>query len=99
HGREAGAFLDGSAKAVSAAVGLRPEELVEQIAMGPMDFDAVEAGLSRRPRRPRIRGDDCFDARPIEALHNRLAMLHDPGGPDPRRGWVEADARAAEGAD
>src|SRR5579859_391550 len=48
---EACAVFDGSAVFVSPNVGARGEELMDQISVGAMDFDAVGAGLDGTPRR------------------------------------------------
>jgi hypothetical protein len=41
-GRESGARLQRTAVAVGAVIGLGPEELVEQVAVGAVDLDGVE---------------------------------------------------------
>ena len=60
---EARAIFKRAAIFVVAAVFERRMELRDQIAMGGMDFDAVEAGRSRAPRRGDMRRDRFADPR------------------------------------
>ena len=77
---EAGAVLDRTAITVVALVGTILEELVDQIAVGGMDLDTVEAGLPRLFGGVDIVSDDALDfvdcqrTRRLKWRHREVAL-------------------------
>ena len=65
--REARAVLDRAAIGIRALVGAVAQELVDQVAVGAVDFDAVEAGALGVVGGVRIVGDDLPRSRPSAA--------------------------------
>ena len=63
--QEAGAVVKAAAVVVGAGVDQRREELVDEIAVGGVDFDEFEAGLEGADRRPAAKAwtmrGDAFD--------------------------------------
>ena len=102
-GREAQPVVDRSAIFVGAEVGAVAQELVDQIAVGAVDLDAVEPGARSRCARPghsRRRSAGCRRASP-RALRRRASCPHRcgrnrarsspktrPAAPPPRSGWT-----------
>ncbi len=95
-GGKAGAGAAVAAPAILAAIGLVPEEGVEQIAMGAVDRDAVEAERHRLAGRARIALGD-FVERGLAARRGKLRLGRDhpridrgltPERP-PKPGWAD----------
>src|SRR5690242_17627662 len=51
---------------VRAEIGLRAQKLLEQVAVSGMNFNAVEAGVHRIPRTPRVLLDQIGKLYPVE---------------------------------
>ena len=87
---EAHAVLERAAVGVGPLVAARREELVDQVAVGAVDLDAVEAAGRRVARAAREVGDQLADLLDLERLR-RLVVVRDrarrPGG-QPRPGAV-----------
>lgn len=78
---KAGAVLDRAAIGVRAFIGAGAQELVDQIAVGSMDLDAVESGFDRGPRGLAVILDDAGDLRRFERLGSEVsAKLPVPSG-------------------
>ena len=70
--KEAVAVLDASPVAVSALVDHRVQELLDQIAIGAVQFDAVEPRLERELRRVRVFAEGLSDQQAADAVRSRL---------------------------
>src|SRR5580704_3955420 len=71
---EARAALDGAAISVGTLVGGRPDKLLEQIAIGAVQFDAVETRRPRVFRRLHIFADCGLDVGLSHFLRRRMRL-------------------------
>ena len=93
--REAGAIFEGAAVLVGAVVGERGEELVEEIAVGGVDFDKVEAGGAGAVGGGYEVGGDLVEAGAVEGGGEGVFVVEAYGGggyglPAAFGGWDEA---------
>ena len=79
--RQAGAAGDRAAVAVFADIGAAAEELVEEVAVGIMDLDAVEPGLLGQAGAADVFGDDARDLFDAQGA-GRDVIGHGLAGPD-----------------
>ena len=70
--KKAGAIFEAAAIGISAAIGERREEFVQQIAVGGVDFNEVEAGGQGVLCRLREGSDDGVDAGLVEGLRDSI---------------------------
>ena len=84
---EADAVLERAAPLVGALVGLRRDELVDQVALGAHDLDAVVAGLLRQPRAARVVADRLCGCPSWTARARREAVDRGATATVPRTGW------------
>src|SRR5690606_40052850 len=69
------ALVEATAVAVGAEVGQRRQELVQQVAVGGVDLEHLEAGVERAAGGGREVLDDLFDPGRIQRLGHRGAFI------------------------
>ena len=90
---EAGAVFDGAAVGVGAVVGAGLQELVDEVAVGAVELDAVEAGSLGVLRAAFVVGDGAADLLDAEGAGRLKGLL----GTDERDETFRRDGRGSDG--